>query len=881
MSRSNAARQCRTGTRRENLRGLGWRGVLAALFLMGLLIVPFASAQKKEAKSSSAKIPPNVLLSVEMAIDDGFPGLAIERLSELRRAPLEGDDEWEVALLEVKAKLRSKKAEDALVQINTWAGRPGMEKRGPAFGFWKAQAEYALEEEANALKTVGEIGRLLPSHPMFHPILRLRSRLLVKAGEIKTAAKAFTPYMEDFEAWKESHPETLLDAAAVGVLSNDPALATNALSRLTAATGGGTSSQLAAIWMAEWEFAAGKSDEAIKRLDTVGLDEAADLDLRIQALRRRAEWQAETKDLTGSEEALRLARKLEPRTDERTRLSLYQAKILLAMKNPEVGVPLLREAIGTLADEAEASRATLDMAEYYMAEQEFDSAKRAYDAHLRSFSDPVAKADAWMGKGLCVFQQKQFAEAAELFQRVVDLKEAKPQQREEAIYMLADAHFAAEDFPVARKAYLDFARAFSGHKWEARAKFQAALCLNRDGKAQEGETELRVQAKFYPEIAEKAMFEIAQSLQERRRWPQAITAYDEYIKDFTNGMYLAEAYLKRGLCMYRMGDFEAADLAFAEVHRAVPLSPIAERAAYMRGWAKYMRGDEKAAQNEFGMFMEAYPESGWTQDVLFWLGERQFNRGEFASAESNFVDVANLFPDGRLVDQSLFWAGRAAMAMDQFRKAIDHFAKVPVVRPDSPLVPESLFKRGDALTVLGDFEGAKSILQKLIRNHPESYLLPQAWARIGDCYHAKPPGVAPDVKEEEKDGLQPALDAYRDAVRARGESHATKLWAEYQIGKILAGRNETEAAIASYTRGVYRYEAARDRLDATSRLWFVQSAYGAAGLLEREGDLKRAINMYQRVVDARGVEAEDAQAKLTKLELEQFLNRRRVEPTPR
>lgn len=870
VTRSIAAKRSSAGTWGYGLRVLERRGVFAALLVICILFTPFASAQKKEPKSAPEKVPPNVLESVEMAIDDGFPGLAIERLSELRRAPLEGDDEWEVALLEVKAKLRSEKAEDALVQINTWSSRPGMEKRAPALGFWKAQAEYAVGEQTNALSTVTAIGRLLPSHPMFHPILRLRSRLLVKAEKPKAAAKAFTPYTGDFETWKETHPDTLLDVAAVGILADDPDLATNALAHLVEATDGGSASQLATLWMAEWEFGQGQTLQAIKRLDKVGLDESAELDLRVSALKRRAEWQQASNDLTGANKALLLYRNLQPRMDERTRASLYQAKILLVMKNPEVGLPLLREAIGTLADEAEASRAALDMADHYMADLDFEAAESAYDAHLRSFSDPVTTGEALMGKGLCVFQQKRYAEAAELFQRVVDLKEAKPLHQEEAVYMLADAHFAAEQFPVARKAYLDFARAFSGHKWEARAKFQAALCLNRDGKAQEGEMELRVQAKFYPEIAEKATFEIAQSLQERRLWTQAIAAYDEYIKNFANGMYHAEAYLKRGLCMYRMDDFEAADKAFADAHRAVPNSPIAERAAYMRGWAKYMSGDEKAAENEFGMFMIAYPESGWTQDVLFWLGERQFNRGEFTIAESNFIEVAKSFPKGRLVDQSLFWAGRAAMAMEQYRKAIDHFTAVPAARPESPLVPEALYARGDALTVLGDFEGAKSILQQLVRNHPESYLLPQAWARIGDCYHAKPPDVEPDVKEEEKDGLQPALDAYRDALRARGEAHATKLWAEYQIGKILASRNQTEDAIGSYTRAVYRYEAARDRLDATSRLWFVQSAYGAAGLLERDGDRQRAINMYRRVLKAGGAEAEDAQAKLNKLAVEKL-----------
>jgi len=351
--------------------------------------------------------------------------------------------------------------------------------------------------------------------------------------------------------------------------------------------------------------------------------------------------------------------------------------------------------------------------------------------------------------------------------------------------------------------------------------------------------------------------------EDQGRWEPSVAAYNHVIAIASGTVWHAQALSGRGLLLYRMGKFPEALSTFAELMERFPSDRLAEQGFYMRGWCLYLMHNESDAVQIARQFIDKYPHSAWAPDVLFWLGEFAFNHGDHTGAERQFAELARKYPKSELADKALYWAGHAAAAASQHLKALDYYNQLVKSYPTSNKLAETRFAQGDALSELGKFAESILAFEEVINKYPRSYLAGLARGRRGDC--------AFTLANEDKSRYADALNDYRQVLDNPTADIDLKWQAEFKIGRCLEKQDKTAEALERYLAVVYSFLAERQKGRHGDPLWFTRAAFNVAEIQEKTGDWRKAVQLYQRVVDAGVPASQEALQRLQRIKLEHWM----------
>ena len=527
-------------------------------------------------------------------------------------------------------------------------------------------------------------------------------------------------------------------------------------------------------------------------------------------------------------------------------LRLARAKLLI-LGGDTNGVKLLQEQIRLLDQPEQGAEAMLFLGDHQLDSEQPAEALKTFDLLLETFPGSTPRDTALLGRAWSLKALERFGEAATAFEKAAANLADIPRRRE-AEYAAADSWFAHGQIEKARSGYQEFCRAYPGDPLLPQALFQAALCRVELGEPEEAERELLRLSVIYQgdsEFAEKAYFQVARLMLDRKATDQAARQYEAYLENYPKGAHVDDARLNLGLVHYRNNRFTEAQREFERVVAEASDVELAEQAAYMRAWTIYLGGRagatysdaraEAEARAAFLAFTRSYPESRWNEDVYFWIAEQDFDKGEFKAAEHQFQELMARYPDGRLADKALYWAGRAAVEQKELRRAIEHFNRLVELFPRSPKVPSALLAEGDALSFLGEFEAAILVYERIPKEHADSYLAAPAWGRIGDSHYALEPPA-----------FEAAETAYRKILDGKSPLDL-KIQADYKLGLIRQKQKNEEAAREHYLKLFYTYQAKPAELSTEALVWVEQAGLAAADLLQQEKDYRKALHIYRRV----------------------------------
>jgi TolA-binding protein len=311
-----------------------------------------------------------------------------------------------------------------------------------------------------------------------------------------------------------------------------------------------------------------------------------------------------------------------------------------------------------------------------------------------------------------------------------------------------------------------------------------------------------------------------------------------------------------------LGHFKEALKLFENVLQSYPDSNVADVACYMCGWCYYMLKQDVNALKYFKEFLKTYPQSRWAPHALFWTAEYQYNRGAYNEAEKQFLLERTNYPNSSVADTALFWAGRAALMQNEFRRAINHFSLLIQDYPNSKKRAQARFYQGESLCQLGEFAGAILIFDEIIKQFPNTYLAQKAWLRKGDSHFT--------LGSEDPKRYQEAIASYQTIMEQEDVSEEMKMEAEYKVGRCLEKLGQRQEAFEHYMKVSYTYFRNQDR-SPESNIWFTRAAFNAAAMKEEEKSWSKAINIYQRVVDAHVPASRDASERIKKIQRDHWL----------
>ena len=732
-----------------------------------------------------------------------------------------------------------------------------------AWVYLSALAHFEAGQPAEAGMLVRAFEQRYPKSPEVVRALRLAANILLQQGQAEPALALFAQVQNKCNQPLEAAENLWQWAEALRQLKRLDA-ARLVLEQLVSEQPDTLFADQARLRLADQYEQMRKPAESERALKALAARPKARPDLRATAWDQLARLYESQTNLLAAVQALSQSATVAPEAAARLRADLLRGKLLFRLNRIEEGATVLHDVVHQAGAGPLAAATQLDLADLLLQHHQFEKALVEFQSYVEAFAESADQRRALMGKGWCLWQLDRFDEAASVFSKAAAVS-AMPGEKGEAQFKAADAWFANQQYHAALPVYLTLTNAACGAPLAAQSLYQAGLCQIRLGQPAEAEqlfTTLAT-AQTNGENAARAWLGLALVREDQGRWEPALVAYDRVAVAAPGTPWHTQALSGRGLLLYRTGRFAEALATFTDLLKRFPGDRLAEQAFYMRGWCLYLAHKESEALQIARDFTAKYPQSAWTPDVLFWLGEFYFNHGDQTGAEHQFAELARKYPKSELADKALFWAGRAAAAAGQHLRAVEHYTQLAKLYPNSAKLPEARFAQGDALSELGKFSDAILVFEEIVGKYPRSYLANLALGRRGDCEFT--------LANEDKARYADALSDFRAVLDSPTADRDLKWQAEYKVGRCLEMQGKIAEALERYLAVVYAFLAERQKGQHGDPLWFTRAAFHAAEIQEKAGDWRKAVQVYQRVVEASVPASPEALQRVQRIKLEHWM----------
>jgi soluble lytic murein transglycosylase len=350
--------------------------------------------------------------------------------------------------------------------------------------------------------------------------------------------------------------------------------------------------------------------------------------------------------------------------------------------------------------------------------------------------------------------------------------------------------------------------------WYKRTLFlteQALIQLDRTSEA--AAAMLRVQAE-YPELADYAVFLMADYHYAKSRYSEAATLYERVIDNYPRSSLIVRAAYKRSQALFESNAYPQAAEAYDSFLRDSPRSEFAPAAGLGLGRALTAEADLAQAVRAYQDVWVRYPGHPNDQEV-----EKALTLLRAGGVEIPELASAELYERGR----NLFQASLHESAVETFTKFLEK-------EPNSPDRPDALYRTGVSLYYLGKRGEAAVILEKMIRDYPSDaraaeslYWLGRSYSKLGDWDHG--------VKT-----FQKLLEVFPDSE-----------WCDdalFLIGNIYREAGEMNKAVQYYDRLVLEYS---DSKYADSAIWWkAWWHYTSGDYTKADHTLQDLVNRYPR-----------------------------------
>jgi len=350
--------------------------------------------------------------------------------------------------------------------------------------------------------------------------------------------------------------------------------------------------------------------------------------------------------------------------------------------------------------------------------------------------------------------------------------------------------------------------------WYKRTLFlteQALIQLDRTSEA--AAAMLRVQAE-YPELADYALFLMADHHFAKSRYSQAAALYGQVIEKYPRSSLVVHAAFKRAQALFESNAYPQAAEAYDTFLKDNPRSEFAPAAGLGLGRALTAEVDFAQAVRAYQNVWIRYPGDSNDRDV-----ENALTLLRAGGVEIPEIASTELYERGR----NLFQAGLHDRAVETFTKFLEK-------EPTSPDRPDALYRVGVSLYYLGKRGEAAVILEKMIREYPSDaraadslYWLGKSYSKLGDWGNG--------VKT-----FQKLLEGFPDSE-----------WCDdalFLIGNIYRESGDMNKALQYYDRLVQEYSDSRY---ADSAIWWnAWWHYTSGDYVKAERTFQNLLNRYPR-----------------------------------
>lgn len=373
----------------------------------------------------------------------------------------------------------------------------------------------------------------------------------------------------------------------------------------------------------------------------------------------------------------------------------------------------------TSLDNARYNRTYQAQALYWSAEINYRQKKyqNAIDLFTKFQSTPGAFslpefATAYYNIAYCYFNQQKYSEATTWFRKYLNQSNTTSKMEADASNRVGDYYFLNREY---EEAVLHYQKAAELKSYDPDyALYQEAMCYGLERKYNEKINCLQKLNSTYPRssFVDDALFEIARTYERLGDNTNAISKYDQLIKELAQSNYTPKAYLQLGLIYYNQSNYTASLNNYKQVVEKFSNSEEAKAALvgiknnyvdmnnidgyfsytktlgslvsistdeqdsifYMAAEKNYMDGNA-SAKNQLESYLKRFPDGSFKVNALFYLAETYYQNSNYSKALELYNEVVDR-PNHAFTEQALIKAAELNFNAKKFDLSLDYFTRL-------------------------------------------------------------------------------------------------------------------------------------------------------------------------------------------------------------
>ena len=290
--------------------------------------------------------------------------------------------------------------------------------------------------------------------------------------------------------------------------------------------------------------------------------------------------------------------------------------------------------------------------------------------------------------GLALVNTRDYTEAAQAFQRVLDVigtGEVAGGLRPYALYYRGWSAYRAGAYPAARQSFSMLLGEYPSHSQAAQAAYLAGWSNFRLGDyPAAAEALARVGSyRTSKELSIEASFLLGRVLAAEAAYQQAAATFRSLYLDHPLSDYADDAWFEYAEVQVALQNVEAAVTAFGELVSEYPASPLAELASFRRAEVLYERGRYDAAQEAFFSYRTSFPDGDRMDAALYWGGVTSEELGETAGALLLWERLISEYRESPFRADAMRSAASAHSERNDYRQALNLYTELQAAYPDA------------------------------------------------------------------------------------------------------------------------------------------------------------------------------------------------------
>jgi len=483
------------------------------------------------------------------------------------------------------------------------------------------------------------------------------------------------------------------------------------------------------------------------------------------------------------------------------------------------------EAISTLAGISasgpnfEKDKVNFYIAESYYAKQKYKEALSNYNKV--NFDDSEVGSLALYGKAYCLFNLKEFDNAAKAFSEYIN-KYPDNTRVLDAKLRLADSYYGSKNFSASSKIYKEMFHQDKRSLDNPYAYYQYAQALYKADKTSEAINEFEALQEKFPrsEYADRSLFVIGWIYFQQGNYLQAINGYLNVLDHYPHSSLGPNIFYSIGDSYYNLTEYDSAIINYQKVMTNYPNSSHVIDAINGIQYCYVAENHPEKAIQLIDQFVDANPGMASADQIYFKKGDIYYSMQDYKDAESSYKEFITNYPSSKLVPQAYFWVGKSAENLNQNNDALFYFQKVFDSYPESESAPASVIEMGNIYNAMKNYDAAVQLYDKALSTLPNQLRFPEILFMKGMTLINKKDvssaaqvfntvvqeysqSVFADKSKLEIGIIDLAAKQYSDATSyfkdlAQTHTDETGAEAQYYLGETLFEQNDFQDAISAF-----------------------------------------------------------------------------------